>query len=54
MTLETPTTNKEVDVMPLGKRTNEEQGGRKDAGHTKKKGKVKEGYEAKVKKKRGP
>ena len=53
MTLEPPTTHEEVDVMPLGKQTNEEQGGRKASGPRKKKIKAKEGDDAKVKKKRG-
>ena len=54
MTLEPPTTHEEVDVMPLGKRTNEEREGRKAPGPRRKKGKAKEGDDAKVKKKRGP
>ena len=54
VTLEPSTKHEEVDVMPLGKRTNEEREGKKATRPSKKKGKAKEGDDAKVKKKRGP
>ena len=45
---------KEADVLPLGKRLPEEREGRSAAGSSKKKEKMKEGDDAKVRKKRAP